>query len=399
MEIKRFFAPYFHFTRRILAKLWLLSHRKVTVIGITGSYGKTNTTVAIAQVLAHKFKVLQTDLNLDTLHNIPITILHLDNQEKLVLEYGVDHPGEMNTHLFTARPKVAVVTGISPVHADKVHFGTLDKIIVEKTKLVSALPKNGFAVLNWDDPNVRRMSQVTSAQVIFYGTDAKACNIWVGKAKVDFGGTEFTLHVQGEETKIKTKLIGSHHIYTIMAAAAVAFTQKMTLKEISRAVQALTPLEGRLNVEPGPKNTVILNDSRRANPASTIAGLQTLDELSAKRKIAVIGEMGELGQYNEEGHREVGRFVKKIKLDYLVCIGESTKFTAEEAKKHMKKKNVIWTKDVFEAAGVLNSLLQKGDLWYLKGSLLKHVERIILLLEGKDVDPDEIAFKRYEVYR
>ena len=399
MNTKKFLAPPFHFTRRLLAKLWLLAHPKVTVIGITGSYAKTNSTVAIAHVLASKFKTLQTDLNLDTLYNIPITLLHLDNQEKLVLEYGIDHPGEMNTHLFTAKPKVAVVTGISPVHADREHLGSLEKIIAEKTKLVESLPKKGFAVLNWDDPNVRRIGQVIKSQIIFYGSDPKACHIWADRIKVSFKGTEFTLHVQGEVLKMKTKLIGSHSVRNIMAAVAVGLTQKMTLKEIAQAVQRLEPLDGRLNIEGGPRNTVILNDSRRANPASTIAGLQTLEDLPARRKIAVIGEMGELGKYNEEGHREVGRYIKNTKIDYLVGVGESTKFTVKEAKKYMKKDRAIWAQDVFEAAGVLGTILEKGDLWYLKGSLLKHVERIVLLLEGKDVDTDEVASKRYEVYR
>jgi UDP-N-acetylmuramoyl-tripeptide--D-alanyl-D-alanine ligase len=389
----------FHWTRRLLAKFWLLAHPSVTVIGITGSYAKTNSTVAISHVLASKFKVLQTDLNLDTLYNIPITILHLGNQEKLVLEYGIDRPGEMGTHLFTAKPKVAVVTGISPVHADSEHLGSLEKIIAEKTKLVAALPKKGFAILNWDDPNVRRIGQVIKSQIIFYGSDPKDCHIWADRIKVGFKGTEFTLHLLKEQIRVKTKLIGAHSVHNIMAATAVGLTQKMTIKEIAQAVQRLKPLEGRLSIEGGPKNTVILNDSRRANPASTIAGLQTLNDLPAKRKIAVLGEMGELGRYNEESHREVGRYIKNVKIDYLVGVGESTKFTVKEAKKHMKKDRAVWAKDVFEAAGVLEMVLKKGDLWYLKGSLLKHVERIILLLEGKDVDPDEIASKRYEVYR
>jgi len=150
--------PY-HVTRRIMAKLWLISHPGVTTIGVTGSYGKTNTTVAIANILGSKFKTIQTDVNLDTLYNIPLTILHLGDHQKLVLEYGVDHPGEMNTHLFTARPQVAVVTGIAPVHADKEHFGSLEKIITEKTKLAAAVSKKGFVILNWDDPNVRRMNK------------------------------------------------------------------------------------------------------------------------------------------------------------------------------------------------------------------------------------------------
>lgn len=398
MSISLIKQPY-HFSQRVLAKLWLLVHQSTTVIGVTGSYGKTNTTVAIANVLGLKFKTIRTDVNLDTLFNIPITILHLGDQEKLVLEYGVDHPGEMNTHLFTAKPNVVVVTGISPVHADKDHFGSLEKIITEKTKLVSALPKNGYAILSWDDENVRRMSHVTKSTVMFYGTDPQNCYVWVGKIKVTFSGTSFSIHIRGEEYKMETQLIGSHHVNNLMAAICVGITQGMNMKEISQAITKLKPLDGRLNIESGPRNTVILNDSRRANPASTIAGLQTLDKLPAERKIAVIGEMGELGKYNEEGHKSVGRFIKNVKLDYLIGVGESTKFMTKEAKKYMKKDKVIWTGDVFEASGVLGTILKKGDLWYLKGSLLKHMERIILILEGKDVDSDEVANKRYKVYR
>ena len=142
-----------------------------------------------------------------------------------------------------------------------------------------------------------------------------------------------------------------------------------------------------------------MNDSRRANPASTIAGLQTLADLPAKRKIAVLGQMSELGKYEEEGHRNVGKKAAETKPDFLVCVGETTKLSAEEARKGMKKNQIIVVKDVFEAAGVISGILRKGDLWYLKGSLLEHLERIPLIIDGKDVDPDEIASNRYEIYQ
>jgi UDP-N-acetylmuramyl pentapeptide synthase len=184
-----------------------------------------------------------------------------------------------------------------------------------------------------------------------------------------------------------------------MAAAIVGTLCGMKWREITAGLAKLIPLDGRGNLESGPKETVILNDARRANPASTVAGLQTLADLSAKRKIAVLGEMGELGKYSEEGHRSVGHKASETKPDYLICVGGATKYIAEEARKGMKKNQVILVKDVFEAAGVLSGILKKGDLWYLKGSLLKHLERIPLIIEGRDVDPDEVAAKRYEVYR
>jgi len=389
----------FHGSRRVLAKAWLAIHKNVQVIGITGSYGKTNTTTAIAAVLSEKFKVLSTDLNLDTRFNIPITILKLSDHEKLVLEYGIDKRGEMDYHLFVAKPSIAVVTGITPVHADSAHLGSLENIIREKGKLAAAVPKGGWVIINWEDQDARKIALVATAKVIFYGENKDKCQFWASDVRTSLSGTNFTLRYQDKAYKIKTPLIGRHHSYTAMAAAIVGTLCGLKWKEIVTGLAKVAPLSGRGTIEVGPKGTTILNDSRRANPASAIAGLATLEDLPAKRKIAVLGEMGELGDYEEEGHRSVGEKAASTKPDYLICVGGATKYIAEEARKGLEKDRVIYVKDVFEAAQVLSGILQKRDLWYLKGSLLKHLERIPLILEGKKVDPDKIASKRYEVYR
>lgn len=388
----------YHSLQRIYAKFWLKFHPNLTIIGVTGSYGKTNVTAAISAVLSEKFKVLQTDLDLDTRYNIPITIARAGDHEKLVLEYGIDRPKEMDFHLFVAKPEIAVITGITPVHADSAHLGSLENIIKEKGKLASSVKKNGWVIINWEDQLARKIAGVTSEKIIFYGRNRHRCDIWASHIKVNFNGTTFKLHFQGKTHNVKLFLIGGHHVFTAMAATAVGWVSGMKWVQINKGFSRLKPLSGRGNIENGPKESIILNDARRANPASTIAGLQTLADLSAKRKIAVLGEMGELGQYEEEGHRSVGKKAAETKPDYVICVGETTKYIAEEAKKGMKNSQVLWVKDVFEAAGVLSGILKKGDLWYLKGSLLKHLERIPLIIEGKDVDPDDIASKRYEIY-
>lgn len=379
-----------------MAKLWLLWHPKITIIGVTGSYGKTNTSVAIEKILSTKYKTLQTDLNLDTNYNLPMTLLNIRDHKILVLEYGIDHPGEMESHLSLVKPKIGVLTGIATVHTDEEHLGSLEHVIEEKGKLLEALPKDGYAFINWDNPKARGMSTKTLAKVIFYGTDSKNCHIFATEPKVSLTGTEFKLHYEGQEIKIKTKLIGRHHLNNLAAAAGVGLTVGMSLKEISQAIGELEPLEGRVSIEKGFNKTIWINDARRANPSSTLAGLQVLDDLKGKRKIAVLGEMREMGDYAEEGHREVGRFVAKIKPDLLVTIGNTAQWVAMEAREKIK---VQETKDVFEAASVLKEYLKPGDLVYLKGSLLAHTERIPIILAGKKVDPDEIASKRYSVYK
>lgn len=398
-RIKNIARPFFHTSRRVLAKLWLQSHKETEVIGVTGSFGKTHTVVAIDSVLSEKYKTLTTDINLDTIYNIPITILKLTNQEKLILEYGIDKQGEMNRHLFIAKPKIAVITGISPVHADSEHLGSLENIVREKTKLVKAVPADGFAVLNYDLEEVREMKKNCTGKVIYYGLDKDNCTVWANRIKLGLGGLEFNLHFKDQMVKVKTSLVGKQFVYNCLAAAAVGTLTEVPLAQIARGLENIKPLKGRMNLEPGPKGTTLLNDSRRANPASTIAGLRTLKDLPAKRKIAVLGEMGELGEWEEKGHREVGKEVGLVKPNYLVCVGPLTKFIAAEAEKTMRKNSVIWVSDVFQAAGVLAGILTKGDLIYLKGSLLKHLERIPLIMEGKQVDQDDVAFHRYEVYR
>jgi UDP-N-acetylmuramoyl-tripeptide--D-alanyl-D-alanine ligase len=149
----------------------------------------------------------------------------------------------------------------------------------------------------------------------------------------------------------------------------------------------LKPLPGRASIEEGPKGSILINDALRANPASTIAGLQLLADLPTKgKRIAVLGEMGELGELAEKSHQEVGKKVAEMKLDYLICVGPLQKHTAEEAiKGGMDKNKVFWVPEVHQAAAILAKILKPGDLFYLKGSLLRHLERVKLILEGKEV--------------
>ena len=377
----------FHFFRRGLAKNWL-KLMPATQIGITGSFGKTNTTRAIAQVLSSSFQVIQTDLNLDTIYNLPITGLKVRPWSQVaVFELGIDQREEMDRHLEIVRPKIGVVTGITPVHSDEEHLGSLQNIIKEKQKLIAALPQDGLAVLNGDDENVRPMAKFTKAKVLFYGTDKKNCQIWAEKIKPGLKGLAFTLWAGRESYKVKTPLLGRHQIYTCMAATAVGREMGLPMAAIISALSGLSNLKGRLSLEKGPLGVMLLDDHLRANPESTKAGLIFLKDLKTSgRKIAVLGEMGELGEWAVEKHKEIGRLAAGCGLDFLVCVGPLQKYAVESAvESGMDKDKTIWFADVFSASEKLKTILQKGDLFYLKGSLLQHVERILLLLENKPV--------------
>ncbi|HUV71628.1 MAG TPA: UDP-N-acetylmuramoyl-tripeptide--D-alanyl-D-alanine ligase [Clostridia bacterium] len=390
-EIKKIF----HQARRILAKVWLEINLQLTVVGVTGSYGKTSAVRAIAEVLSVKFSTQRTNLNLDTLYNLPITILKTRAwNEVLVLEYGVDHLGEMDFHLSLVKPKIAVLTGITPVHAEKGLLGSLENIVAEKSKLIEAIPEDGLAVFNYDDREVRKIGQGFKGKKLFYGMSEKA-DIWAENIKITLKGTEFSLHDQKQKLKVKTRLLGYPAISTFMAAYAVAQHLGVERKKILTRLAELKPLEGRFSLEPGPLGTILVNDAKGANPASTLAGLRSLAAFPG-RKVAVLGEMGELGEWQEEMHREIGQEVTKLKIDLLIGVGPLTKFMIEEAKKGgLPASQVFWAKDVAEAAKTLRKRLKKGDLFYLKASLLRHLERIILLLQGERVDCQAISCHYY----
>ena len=381
----------FHDTRRFLAKTWI-SLMPGVQIGITGSHGKTNTTLVVAKLLSEFGQTVTTDINLDTVYNVPITALKVMPWTKyIVWELGIDQPGEMDYHLQIAKPTIGIVTGISPVHTDYDHLGSLENLIKEKRKLIEILPDDGFAILNADDENVKTMSQHTKAKIIFYGTN-NDLNVYVDKktVEVSLDGTSFKLSDGGESYEVTTGLIGVHHIYTLMAGyCLLKATQASTnfQKKFLDTATTLKPLRGRMSLEKGPLNTVLLNDSLRANPGSTKAGLETLEkiEYTNGRKIAVIGEMGELADPTHE-HKKTGIELAKLKLDYVLCIGPLRKYTLQTAIENgFPKEKIGYAEDVFGAAEQLRKILKPHDLWYLKGSLLRNYKRIVQLLNGEDV--------------
>ncbi len=385
----------FHNTRRYLAKNWL-ALQPATQIAITGSQGKTNTTNVITHICQHFGSTVVTDINLDTSFNVPITALKVKPWTRYIIwELGIDHPGEMDQHLQIAKPTISIITGISPVHTDKEHMGSLETLIAEKRKLIEVLPKFGTAILNFDDIHVRNMASYTKAKVEWYGSDSTS-DMYVDPESivVSLDGTQATFHYKGETFDVKTKLIGLHHVQNLMAAYLTMMTiqPNATPLEFNKIIASIKPLRGRMSIDTGPLQTILLNDSLRANPASTFSGLDTLNRITYTngRKIAVIGEMGELEKPEEE-HKKTGAQIVKMKLDYVLVIGPLRKYTIDEAIKNgFPKEKIGYAADVFEAAEKLKTILKPNDLWYLKGSLLRNYKRIVQLLNGEEVCCHEV---------
>lgn len=351
---------------------------QLRVIGITGSVGKSSTKELVAEVLNQKYHTYKNPGNYNNEIGLPLTILNLGSgYERLVLEMGFFYPGEISFLCDIAKPDVGVITNIGTVHAERA--GTQQAIADGKAELISALPAEGVAILNYDDPFVREMSKKTTTKVIYYGLDQDA-DIWADDIRGHgLKGISFDLHFFGKKVTMTVPILGKHSVQTILRACAVGFAEKMSWEEIFEGlIQSNTQL--RLVAVQTSSGALILDDTYNATPESTIAALDLLKELDGQ-KIAVLGDMLELGPYELIGHQRVGEVVAKT-ADHLVAVGPLSKTIADTAKQcGLPATSITWVENAFQAVDVLKYNLREGDVVLIKGSHGLRMDRISALLE------------------
>jgi UDP-N-acetylmuramoyl-tripeptide--D-alanyl-D-alanine ligase len=362
-----------------MATFWRSQHTDVRVVGITGSVGKTTTKELVAAVLARRFITLKSEASYNNEIGLPLTLLHLTNEhERVVLEMGMYDVGEICGLACIAQPHVGVVTIIGPVHLERA--GTIERIVQAKTELVEALPPapEGVAILNYDDERVRGMSQATEARVFFYGLSPEA-DLWADYIDgLGLEGIRFQLHHGDETLHVKIPLLGRHSVHTALRAAAVGLVEGLTWQEIIEGLRGPSH-QLRLVAVTGPKGTTILDDTYNASPASTIAALNLLDELDG-RKIAVLGDMLELGNYEQEGHEKVGMRALEV-ADVLIAVGSRGRIIGETARRWgMPVDRVHIVEGNAEAIALLESMVMEGDVILVKGSRTMYMEEIVNVL-------------------
>src|SRR5512143_2374748 len=357
-----------------LARWWRARLTDLRVIGITGSVGKSSTKELIATVLERDYTVLKSEGNLNNEIGLPLTLLQLEpKHRRAVLEMGMYARGEIARLADLAQPIVGVVTNVGPVHLER--LGSIEAIAEAKAELVQALPPEGTAILNYDDERARAMRDKTPAQVLTYGLSPQA-DLWADEiASEGLEGIHFTLHYRSEEFHVQVPLLGRHSVHTSLRAAAVGLAEGMTWDHILEGLQDRRA-QLRLVAVPGPNGSTILDDSYNASPASMIAALNLLAELNG-RKIAVLGDMLELGEYEDEGHRMVGLRAIDVS-DVLVTVGELGRIIAQEALNYgMAPDHVKSCATNEEATAYLSAIVQSGDMILIKGSRGLHMEDIV----------------------
>jgi len=362
----------------------------VRVVGITGSIGKTTSKEIVAAVLRQRYRTLKSEGNYNNEIGLPLTLLHLTSEhERVVLEMGMYDVGEIAQLAAIALPQVGVVTNVGPSHLER--LGTIERIAQAKAELPQALPpaeEGGVAILNADDERVRAMSRQTQARIFTYGLRPDA-DLWA--SDVDSKGLEgihFQLHFRGEKLNVQVPMLGRHSVHSALSGTAAGLVEGLDWAEIVAGLRDQSA-QLRLVAVPGPSGSVILDDTYNASPASCIAALNLLDELSIHReparKIAVLGDMYELGAFEKEGHRRVGQRARDV-ADVLVTLGPLGRMMGEKALEAGMDPGAVYLAETKEEViDFLQSVVRMGDLILVKGSRGLSMEEIVMTLQRGDV--------------
>lgn len=409
---------------KILSKAVIKKYRPL-VIGITGSVGKTSTKEAVFAVLSasgesserrkNKLIVKANDASFNNEIGFPMAILGLSKPgrliwilnllksldlilfrdknypEILILEMGADKPRDIDYLLDIAKPQIGIVTAIGelPVHLE--FYSGPEEVAREKSKLIKALPPDGLAILNYDDEIVFEMRDSSRVQAVTFGFNegaqirASDLMYFADTEKRAAGGISFKVNYDKNVVPFRlTNALGRHQIYAALAGIAVGLYFKMNLVEIARALENMEFPKHRMKLARGVKNSWLIDDTYNASPLSTQAALNTLKEFGDKvisragagRKIAVLGDMKELGVFTEKAHRLIGNLAP-LCAEYLFTVGPAAKFIADSAFNQMPKENIMIFNDVDEVKGAIRDFISEGDVVLVKGSRAMAMEKIV----------------------
>jgi UDP-N-acetylmuramoyl-tripeptide--D-alanyl-D-alanine ligase len=367
-----------------LARRRRASRTKLRVIGITGSVAKTTTKELVAAVLATRHPLLKNEGNLNSEIGLPLVLLELrQRHRRAVLEMGMWASGEIALLCDIAQPEVGIVTNVGPSHMER--LGSIEAIEDAKAELVEALPDDGTAILNADDPRVAGMASRTNANVMTYGTSGGAD---VRAEDIDsrgLSGVRFSLVHGDDRVPVYSRLPGRAMVHNALAAAAAGIVDGIELADIAQALsEAQIPM--RLAAHAGVNGSTIIDDTYNASPASMRAALDLLGEVPG-RKIAVLGDMRELGAAERDGHVEVGRRVAEV-ADVVYAVGELGRWIGDAAVQagHDDVRIVLEKSDMVHQ---LVAELQPGDVVLLKASRALALESILEELRAPSPDSSE----------
>ncbi len=355
------------------------SQLDIPVIGITGSVGKTTTKEFVASVLSRKYKVWFTQGNFNNEVGMPLTILQTrEEHEVLVLEMGINHFGEMNRLSAIARPDIMLITNIGQCHLE--FLGDRDGVFRAKTECFENLNKNACVILNGDDDKLIKVKEVQGKAPLFFGKEERFDYHVSKKENKGLFGTEAVLEskVSGETIECNIPLPGAHMVNNALAAMAVGEALGLTPDEIEQGIENVPSTKGRSNIL-STENYTIIDDCYNANPTSMKAALDLLS-LSTGRKVAIMGDMFELGEDEIKLHRETGEYAVKAGIDVIICVGGLSKASYEGTEEAKGERYYFETLDSF--LDNMKDILKKNDTILVKASHSMGFESIVKTLQN-----------------
>jgi UDP-N-acetylmuramoyl-tripeptide--D-alanyl-D-alanine ligase len=393
----------------------VLKKHKPVIVGITGSVGKSSAKEAIALVLASKFSVRKNEENYNNEIGIPLTVIGARSGKRsalgwllvawrwietlfftrrypeiLVLEIGIDRPGDMDYMLDFLPVRVGVFTNVSGSHLE--FFGKVERIAKEKGRLIRQLPRGGTAVLCADNELVMGFAERTRANVLTYGLQngraaVRAECLDLAPDRGCEGGCVFKLGYEGTFLPVRLPhVVAEHHVPSVLAAAAVGLAFRMNLVEIAAAAEGFRPLPGRMRTAEGLRDSLLIDDTYNASPASLEAALKTLGSFSGRRRIAALGDMLELGADEERSHRAVALWLKECGVDVAYLVGRRMLLAYEALEGEGVERH--WFEDPVSAAAAVRASLREGDVVLAKGSQGMRME---LVSEAVLARPEEAS--------
>jgi len=345
------------------------------VVAITGSNGKTTAKEMCAAILDAGAPTLRNRGNLNNQFGLPLTLLAREpDHRRIVVELGMNHRGEIAALAAIARPRVGAVTNVGTAHIE--HLGSREAIASEKGDLLAALPADGVAVVNAEDGFAAALAGRTRARVLRFGRSDSA-DVRPADVTDDAAGFRFRLVTPGGEAPVRVAGLGETTLCNALCAAAAACAAGASLDEVTAGLDAYRPIAGRLERRDLADGVVMIDDSYNANPQSMEVALRLLARSGSGRRLAVLGDMGELGDSAEKAHREAGRLSAELGIDFLVAVGSHAPLVAEGAREAGLAGDHIHELSTSEEAGPpVRALLKPGDWVLVKGSRAMHMERV-----------------------
>ncbi len=337
----------------------------IPVIAVTGSVGKTSTKDIIASILSQKYNVLKTEGNFNNHIGLPMTLLKLKDHTAVVVEMGMNHFNEIRVLTNIAKPTVAVITNIGTSHIG--NLGSRENILKAKLEILEGLKENGTVIINNDNDLLSNWAQtVDNYNVFTYGIVNKS-KLIPKEIKEKNDGTEYKVNINEKEYEVKVPVGGRHFIYNSLCAIAVGKTLNIEPEKIIQGISSFKLTSKRMDFKKVKNDAIVIADYYNASYDSVKSALEVVKSYKANRRIAVLGDMLELGDFAKQLHEEVGNEVFKNNIDILITVGELSKNIAKTAKEKGLKE-VYECDNNKEAAQILNAKIQKDDLILLKAS-------------------------------